>query len=215
LCRQRPVRRLCPALGRQICPACCGSKRLVEISCPASCGYLAAAQAHPAAVVRRQEERDTALAGAFFAKLPPAAQELSLGVLGVVAASVGDPLARLADADVVDAMAALAATYDTAARGLIYEHRPRSLLAQRLASEVRAFIEQARQQRGSGFDAEAAASLRRIGDTFGDAGKAGITSGATGCLAAVGRIVRRIASERPADTAAPRPDRAGPVLIRP
>lgn len=156
--------------------------------------------------------------GALLGKLGPAAQELTLGVLDVVSASAGDPLLRLADADVVDAVSALAATYDTAARGLIYEHRPQSLVAQRLAAEVRAFVEQVRQQRGTAFDAEAAACLRHVGETFVEAAKAGVATGSTGCLAAVARIVRRIAAERPDATPAPPaapPARPGPVLIRP
>ena len=59
-CNRRKARRECPALGRAICPICCGTKRLVEIQCPSNCAYLASAREHPAAVVRRQQERDVA-----------------------------------------------------------------------------------------------------------------------------------------------------------
>ncbi len=40
-CGQRKGKRACPALRSLICPACCGTHRGREISCPASCKYLA------------------------------------------------------------------------------------------------------------------------------------------------------------------------------
>ena len=42
-------------------------------------------------------------------------------------------LLPLVDEDVVEALSSLAGTYETAVRGLIYEHRPPSLPAERLA----------------------------------------------------------------------------------
>src|SRR4029079_6022625 len=47
LCGVRRARRGCPALGKQICAVCCGTKRLVEIQCPSDCAYLATAREHP------------------------------------------------------------------------------------------------------------------------------------------------------------------------
>ncbi len=41
LCNARKGKRLCPALGKEICPQCCGEKRVSEIPCPADCSYLA------------------------------------------------------------------------------------------------------------------------------------------------------------------------------
>ena len=58
LCEKRPTKRACPALGREICATCCATKRIVEISCPDNCRYLESAQKHPAAVVKRQVDRD-------------------------------------------------------------------------------------------------------------------------------------------------------------
>src|SRR4029079_1875973 len=62
LCQARPAKRQCPALGRQICAVCCGTKRLVEIRCPADCGYLATAREHPPAAAVRQQEQDLEVA---------------------------------------------------------------------------------------------------------------------------------------------------------
>jgi len=39
-CKQRKGKRLCPALSRSICSACCGEHRLTRITCPDSCVYL-------------------------------------------------------------------------------------------------------------------------------------------------------------------------------
>ena len=60
LCGARKAKRACPGVRQDICPVCCGTKRLIEIKCPADCVYLTTARAHPAAVVQRQQERDMA-----------------------------------------------------------------------------------------------------------------------------------------------------------
>jgi hypothetical protein len=64
------------------------------------------------------------------------------------------------DRDVADACAALASTYETASRGIIYEQRATSLPAQRLASELRAVIERALRPAERPVDRDLAAALR-------------------------------------------------------
>ena len=136
-CGRQRAKRACPALGREICPTCCGTKRLAEIACPPTCVYLASARTHPPAAVVRRRERDFRFLYTVLHKLPEQAYE-ALGV-------VHDGIARyrpsaippLQDGDVADAAAALASTFETAARGIIYEHQPSSLPAQRLMSELR------------------------------------------------------------------------------
>ena len=58
LCNRRRARRSCPALGKQICAVCCGTKRQVEITCPSDCSYLQSSTVHPPAVIQRRQERD-------------------------------------------------------------------------------------------------------------------------------------------------------------
>src|SRR5215470_8411305 len=58
LCGVRRARRGCPALDKQICAVCCGTKRLVQIHCPSDCTWLASAREHPPAVVVRRHQRD-------------------------------------------------------------------------------------------------------------------------------------------------------------
>jgi hypothetical protein len=166
LCRQRAARRRCPALDRNICAVCCGTKRLVEITCPADCGYLKASQAHPPASVRRQQERDLGFLMAMHEGLSPAQSELFWAVLTFVTGFRSDPLMKVVDEDLAEGAASLAATYETAGRGLIYEHRPQSLVAQRLVTDLKAFLGnlQAEADRtvASRLERDAAVVLRRL-----------------------------------------------------
>src|SRR5512133_3975440 len=92
LCRQRAARRACPAVGREICPVCCGTKRLVEIACPSDCGYLAAAQSHPAAIVRRQQQHDLIFMTALMKGLTSPQKEIAWAILGFITRFNADPL---------------------------------------------------------------------------------------------------------------------------
>ena len=140
LCGVRKARRACPGVSRDICAVCCGTKRLTEIPCPPTCGYLRTARAHPAAVEQRQREQDLAVFVPTIRHLTERQQQLVLVLLGVIRAQAGDPLRPLIDGDVGDATGALAATYETSARGVIYEHQTQSLPAERLRSELRAAL---------------------------------------------------------------------------
>jgi len=74
----------------------------------------------------------------------------------------GDGLEAARDADVADAAGALASTYETESKGLIYEHRATSLPAQRLAGELRTVFDQLGRERPSAFVRDAAVVLRRL-----------------------------------------------------
>lgn len=132
VCGVRKAKRACPALGQSICPTCCATKRLKEINCPADCHYLAAAQAHPAASVQRQRERDLPL----LVRMIEGMTDGQARLLGILQHQLHDYRATaippLRDADVEEAARALAATFETAARGIVYEHQPTSLPAQRV-----------------------------------------------------------------------------------
>src|SRR5436190_11672890 len=163
LCGRQKARRACPALGQQICTVCCGTKRLTEIQCPADCPYLASAREHPPAATLRRQHRDVGLLVNVMRDLNTSQSELFLLVLtfltrhepaeqpGVPNAgpSAWDPNAaalgweRIVDDDVADAAAALAATFETASRGVIYEHRPSSRPAARLVTELKPVLAEA------------------------------------------------------------------------
>jgi len=71
-------------------------------------------------------------------------------------------LQPLVDLDIVEAAAALAGTFQTAARGVIYDHRPAALAADRLATALKPVIAEAGKHGGSAFERDAAVVLRRI-----------------------------------------------------
>jgi hypothetical protein len=163
LCRTRKPRRRCPALGETICPVCCGTKRLVEIACPRDCPYLAGAEAHPPAAVRRQRQRDFEFAASLVHQVTDGAYALILSLQDLVARYRPTAIPALTDPDVAEACATLAATLETSAKGIIYEHQARSLPAQRLAAELRGAVEGlSRGQPASAVERDAAQALRRM-----------------------------------------------------
>jgi hypothetical protein len=162
VCGQRKARRECPALVQTICPVCCGTKRLTEIACPAGCVYLASAREHPAAVVKRQQERDVAMLVPTIRHLTERQYELFFLFLTLVARHKPEGFVRLRDDDVRDAAAAMAATLETSARGVIYEHPAASVVGQRLAKEMTSMLAEMRQQGATVPDREAALVLRAI-----------------------------------------------------
>ena len=161
-CGQRKGRRECPALARTICPTCCGTKRLVEIHCPADCGYLASAREHPAAVVRRRQERDVSRLLPSIRHLTERQYQLFFLFHTLIARQKPQGLTRLVDSDIAEAAGALAATIETAARGVIYEHTPQAPPAQTLVAEMKAMLAQMREQGGHVYDGETAIVLRAI-----------------------------------------------------
>ena len=160
-CERRRPRRACPALGQTICAVCCGTKRLVEINCPPDCGYLASSKMHPPAMVQRQQERDMLFAFPLLQGLTGKQHELLLLVQGFLRGDRPDAPA-LADDDVAQASLALAETYETASRGIIYDHQAGLPSAKRLAAEIKTLVEAARGKGLRAGDADMATVFRRI-----------------------------------------------------
>jgi hypothetical protein len=161
VCNQRKPRRTCPALGQTICTVCCATQRLVDIDCPAGCVHLAAAREHPAAVVKRQQERDATALLPAIRELTERQQQLFFLLHTAIARHIPEGFARLNDDDVIQAAGAVAATFETAARGVIYEHAPDSPVALRLAADLRATLAEIRKQ-ARVYDHEIAVVLRAI-----------------------------------------------------
>lgn len=211
LCRTRKARRGCPALGQTICAVCCATKRLTEIACPPDCTYLASAREHPAAVVRRQQERDVALLLPTLQGLTERQHQLFFMFQTLIARHKPDGFARVLDDDVAQAAEAVAATLETAARGVIYEHAAHSLPAQRIAAEMQTLLAEMRQQGAKVYDREAAIVLRAIERGAREAGK---TPGGDDAayLGLMTRLLRQNGPLREPAEAAPS---AGPSLIIP
>src|SRR5947199_8670073 len=130
LCGMRRARRGCPAVGKQICAVCCGTKRLVQIKCPPDCVWLASAREHPPAVVVRQQQRDVGLLLHVMRDFSQRQSQIFFLVSTFLVRYEPPELQSLIDDDVAEGMGALAATFETASRGLIYDHRPASLPAE-------------------------------------------------------------------------------------
>ena len=162
LCNQRKARRGCPALGKQICAVCCGTKRLVEIACPGDCPYLAVARDHPPAAALRQHQHDVALFVRFVRDLNERQSQLLFLIVTFLVHYEAPELQPLIDEDVTQAMAALAATFETASRGVIYEHRAGSTSAERLVNGLKPLLSKAEQGGGTAFQRDAGVVLRRI-----------------------------------------------------
>jgi hypothetical protein len=105
-----------------------------------------------------------ALLSPALAGLSEARQQLFLFTLTLIDRFRGDGLDAANDADAAAAAGALAGTFETASKGLIYEQRPDSVPAQRLADGIRGMFEQLGRGRPSGFAADAAAVLRQVED---------------------------------------------------
>jgi hypothetical protein len=196
VCDSRRARRACPAVGRDICSVCCGTKRLVEIACPERCVYLTSARSHPPATVLRQRERDLALAWVLVDKLPEPAYHLLLDFQAVVRQHRQGAIPPLVDSDVTEAAGTLAATLETASRGIIFEHQAASLPAQRLVGDFREALRTVESKaRRPGLERDAALALRRL-ERAGREARGVLGDSATALLEFLDRTARAEDAER-------------------
>jgi hypothetical protein len=170
----------------------------VQIQCPPDCVWLASARDHPPAVAVRQQQRDIGLLVNFMRDLNERQSHVFFLISTFITGYQPAELHPLIDADVAEATEALAATYETAVRGVIYEHRPASLPADRLATAIKPVLVEAGKNLGTAFERDAAVVLRRIAEA-----------------------VREVAAQAPAGPEAPKDQRRafldllGRVIKRP
>lgn len=112
--------------------------------------------------MRRQQERDVATLLPTIRHLTERQYQLFFLFQTLVARHIPEGFSRLVDDDVADAAGTFAATLETAARGVIYDHPPNSVLAQRLVGEMKVMLSQVKEQGASVYDREAAIVLRAI-----------------------------------------------------
>lgn len=174
-CGTRKARRACPALHRDICAVCCATKRLREIACPRDCPYLVSARQHPAAVQLRQQQRDLARIVELLRDFSEAQARLFLLINRFLLAYRPPDLHRLVDEDVAAATDALAATYETASKGVIYEHSTGSVPAERLLRELKPFLRESAGTLGElgkpPSDHDVVGVLRRLSDAVLEEGR--------------------------------------------
>jgi hypothetical protein len=204
LCGTRRARRACPALGHQICAVCCGTKRLVQIACPSDCAWLVSAREHPAAVTVRQQQRDVGVLLQVIRDFNERQSQLFLLIGTFLVRYEAPELQPVIDDDVAEAMAALAATFETSARGVIYEHRPASLPAERLVAGLKPLLAEAGRGAGTSFERDAAAVLRRVEDAVREV-RALDQENRRAFLDVLARIVRKGDEEAAGPSAEPTP----------
>jgi len=140
-----------------------------------------------------------------------------LMLASLVARHKGEALQKFVDADIAQAGEALAATLETAGRGILYEHQPSSLAAARLMSELRAMIveitKSAAAELGagavSGLERDAAIALRRMEE----AAKA--TSEQDPQSTLFQQLLQRLLAAPPGTAASPEPTAPASSLIIP
>jgi hypothetical protein len=168
----------------------------VEIACPPSCIYLTSAQRHPAAAVKRQQEQDLAVLLTALGRLSEAQLQIFFVIHTFMARYKPEGMA-LTDAEVADAAGALATTFETAARGVVYEQQSPSPAAEALRRELKAFLTKLAADSGvagSRFEREVAVVLRGI-QRGANHDAAGLGPGPVDYLTLVARILH----ERPPD----------------
>ena len=190
LCGRRRGRRTCPALQREICTVCCATKRLTEIRCPSDCRYLASAQSHPPAVVQRQQERDARFLLPIVAELHPHQFKLFFFVQHLLygIARAGD--LPVDDRTVRDTAEALAKTYETASKGIIYEHQASSLPAERLLKELKPLLDDLQAVGGPKADERDLVEVLRCVERAAAGAESALGGGGGAYLDLVGRMVQ-------------------------
>jgi len=112
----------------------------------------------------RQQQRDLGLLVQFMRDFNQRQSQLFFLIATFLARYEAPEFQPLIDDDVGEAAAALASTFETAARGVIYEHRPASLPAERLTTALKPLLAEAGKGSGSAFERDAAVVLRRVED---------------------------------------------------
>lgn len=116
----------------------------------------------------RQQQRDIGLLVNFMRDFNERQSHLFFLINTFITGYQPAELQQLIDDDVVEALEALAATYETSVRGVIYEHRPASLPADRLAAAIKPVLAEAGKNLGTAFERDAAVVLRRVADAVRD-----------------------------------------------
>jgi hypothetical protein len=149
-------------LRQEICAVCCATKRLVEIQCTEDCRYLESGQRHPAAVIRKQIDRDVTVLMASVGRLSEQQLQLFFLLQSMVLSYKPEGLARMVDSDVALAAGALAGSLEAAGKGVIFEEATASVVAEGLRRAMRGVIEEITKNSGSRAEREVAIVLRAM-----------------------------------------------------
>jgi hypothetical protein len=100
------------------------------------------------------------------------------------------------DADVAQAAGAVASTLETAAKGIVYEHRAASGPAQRLADDVKRGLEELARSEEPASDRDSAAALRAM-ERLALGASAALGDGERSYLQLIDRVMKSTAKGEP------------------
>ncbi|RPI28728.1 MAG: hypothetical protein EHM61_04120 [Acidobacteria bacterium] len=146
VCEKVKGKRFCPAKKGQICPTCCGEKRVLEIACPEDCQYLSSGLSYQLLKKRvgaLQHEEDPLLRRKYYdvhANYPEIMSGLEEAIIRFARG-----LRSLRDEQVRESVALLLKTYQTEQHGLIYEHTATDPIVNTLGRDVKTFLEEHRE----------------------------------------------------------------------
>lgn len=175
-----------------------------------SCAYLVSSREHPPAAAVRRHERDVGAVVHVMRDFNERQSKLFFLIAALLLRYQAPELQPLIDDDVAEGAGTLAATLETSVRGVIYEHRPASVPAERLVSALKPLVAEAGRGGGTAFERDAVVVLRRIEE----AAREARASEPENRRAFLDLLVRVRRGDRTGDPASPR-EGGGPRLILP
>jgi len=147
LCEQRKTKRFCPAKNAQICPLCCGTKRVLEISCPESCEYLQAGRKREIEDYQNRLKKMDSSNREKYQRVISQYQD-TIAHLEYAISRERLQSRNLKDKDVAQAVNVLLDTYRTEDKGILYEKTSDDIRIELLRQELRKIIESYRNPEG-------------------------------------------------------------------
>ena len=172
----------------------------MEIQCTSDCAYLHSSRQHPPAAQQRQRERDLQFLFPLLRELTERQHVIALLVQDFLCQERLDALV-LVDSVIAEAAKALAETYETSSRGIIYEHSAGLPTAERLVSDIKQLIETRRSEGLVMGDGDVSAVLRRI-ETGARTAKTVLGGESTAYLQLLKRVLKDQATESGSATGA-------------
>ncbi|MGI9102982.1 MAG: hypothetical protein ACR2IF_11125 [Terriglobales bacterium] len=137
ICHERKEKRFCPAVHDRICPICCGTEREVTLDCPSDCPYLQQARKNENAKHLAELDREAVMPHIEVSDSILYEREPLLGGMSFAIAQVARRDRGVYDRDIIQALTAMAKTYETQVNsGLIYEQPTANPVQHGIAAEI-------------------------------------------------------------------------------
>jgi cell fate (sporulation/competence/biofilm development) regulator YmcA (YheA/YmcA/DUF963 family) len=145
VCGQRKGKRYCPAKNTLICAVCCGTKRIIEIDCPSDCVYLKTGRERVASEVFIKQYQKADAKKMKYWELCRTFPALFTNLEKHLVA-YRKLFKDLTDAQVLEAISLLLKSYETEAKGVIYQYKAYQAEIQGLVDRLTKTIEEARRR---------------------------------------------------------------------